>query len=39
MPVAEECFNRWPKAAFHYWVNLWQPLALKPWRDLSPMLL
>jgi hypothetical protein len=37
MPVAEECLNCRPEATFHNRVNLWQSLALKPWRDPSPV--
>jgi hypothetical protein len=37
MPVAEECLNRRPEATFHNRVNLWQSLALKLWRDPSPV--
>jgi hypothetical protein len=37
MPTEEECLNRWPEATFHNWVNLWQSLALKLWRDPSPV--
>src|SRR6516162_3241846 len=39
MPVAEECFNRWPETAFHNWVDLRQSLAFKLWRDASPVFL
>jgi hypothetical protein len=37
MPIAEECLNRRPEATFHNRVNLWQSLALKLWRDPSPV--